>query len=378
MKTYMNPDILKWARKRNKLTIEQLAVSMKRDAEELKMWEDGSQDPPFGCLEDLAYKHLNIPLAVFFFPEPPVESDPVNKFRRLPDFELERLSVDTYRKIRLAQAYQDSLSIILDGFTTRKIFKDIIPQKQSVAELASQVRKYVGITIDEQYKFSSPENAFKKWRHAIEECGIFTFKDSFKDRFISGFCLIDDKYPIIFINNSNAFARQIFTLIHEVAHILFGIDGITDVDETYVSSMNKVERDKEIFCNRFAADFLVPDNEFDKDIPLFKRSGIESVSKIAEKYSVSREVILRRLLDRGIITDNFYQKEAKTLNQEYLRNHKEAKGGNYYLTRLSYLGEGYATVACEQYHAGRFDKADLANHLNVNTKNLDKLVSYMR
>lgn len=378
MKTYINPDILKWARERNKLTIEQLAGKMKRHSKELEMWEDGSQDPPFGCLEDLAYKHFKIPLAVFFFPAPPTESDPVNKFRRLTDFELERLSIDTYRKIRLAQAYQDSLQIILENYSSRKIFKDIKPYKQSAIDLALQAREYVGVSIGEQFRFKSYEAAFKRWRHAIEECGIFTFKDSFKDRFVSGFCLIDDKNPVIFINNSNAFSRQIFTLIHELAHILFGVDGITDIDETYVSLMNKADRDKEVFCNQFAAYFLVPEHEFDKDIPVFQKAGIEIVPKIAEKYSVSREVILRRLADRGIISNITYQKEAQKLNREYLRVHKETKGGNYYLTQLSYVGEGYATVAYEQYRAGRLGKTDLASHLNVNAKNLDKLVSYLR
>jgi len=378
MKTHINPAILKWARERNKLTIEQLATKTKRNPEELKRWEDGEQDLPYGFLEDLAYKHFKIPLAVFFFPEPPSEPDPVNKFRRLPDFELERLSDDAYRKIRLAQAYQDSLSMLLEDFQSRKIFKDIIPQNQSVTELATIVRKYIGISIEEQFSFRSVEAAFKRWRHAVEECGIFTFKDSFKDRFISGFCLIDDKYPVIFINNSSAFSRQIFTLMHELAHILFGVVGITDIDETYVSFMNKADRDKEIFCNKFAANLLVPDSDFEKDIVIFKRDGMVSVSRIAEKYSLSREVILRRLLDGGVITDTIYQKEAQELNQEYLRLHKDGGGGNYYLTQLAYLGEGYTKVAYEQYQSGRLDKIDLANHLNVNAKNLDKLVSYLR
>jgi Zn-dependent peptidase ImmA (M78 family) len=378
MKTYINPVILKWARERNKLTIDQLATKIKRGPEELKMWEEGKSDPPFGCLEDLAYKHFNIPLAVFFFPEPPTEPDPVKKFRRLTDFELERFSDDTYRKIRLAQAYQDSLSVILAGYTSRKIFKDIIPQKHSILELVSRVREYIGISITEQYKFSSPENAFKRWRHAIEECGVFTFKDSFKDRFISGFCLIDDNFPVIFINNSNAFSRQIFTLIHELAHILFGVNGITDIDETYISFMNKADTDKEILCNQFASYFLLPDSEFDKDIAIFKQKGIDSLSKIAEKYSVSREVILRRLLDRGVIAKNIYQEEAQKLNQDYLRSHKGEKGGNYYLTQLSYLGEGYTKVAYERFQDGSLDKIDLASHLNINSKNLDKLVSYLR
>lgn len=378
MKTHINPIVLKWARERSNITREHLASKLKKDVAEIRMWEEGEKDPSLGCLEDLAYKHLKVPLAVFFFPAPPAESDPVNKFRRLPDFEFERLSEDTLRKIRLAQAYQDSLSSILDNQGSKKIFKDINPQNKSLNELATQTRKYIGITIDEQYRFHSSESAFKRWRHALEECGIFTFKDSFKDRFVSGLCLIDEKYPIIFINNSNAFSRQIFTLIHELAHILFGMDGITDIDETYILSMNRNEREKEINCNKFTGVFLVPDSEFDNDIKIFKKQGLESVSRIAKKYSVSREVIFRRLLDSDAINEDLYKKEARKLNQEYLRNQGKIKGGNYYLTQLAYLGEGYTKAVCEQYQIGRIEKTDLADHLNINVKYLDKLTSYLR
>lgn len=370
--------MLTWARKRNKLTIEMLAERMKRTPTEIKMWEDGTKDPSYGHLEDLAYKQFKIPLAVLFFPEPPAESDPVNKFRHLPDYELERFSEDTVRKIRLAQAYQDSLSIILEDYTSKKIFNDIVPKNQSVKDLAHQVRKYVGITIEEQYKFSSCENAFKRWRYALEKCGIFTFKDFFKDRFISGFCLIDDNFPIIFVNNSNAFSRQIFTLMHELTHILFKIDGVTDVDDSYLSFMNKTEKDTEIFCNKFASCLLVPDDNFDRDIAFYEKNGMDSISEIADHYSVSREVILRRLLDHGIVSDDLYCEKAYEWNRDYLRSSKRQKGGNYYLTQLAYLGEGYTKSSFEQYRRGHINKADLANYLNVKAKNLDNLESQLR
>lgn len=379
MKITINPKILTWAReKRNNLTIEMLAERMKREPSEIQKWENGTGKPTYGQLEDLAYKHLKIPLAVFFFPIIPSDPDPIKKFRRLPDYEMTRLTDDTFKKIRLAQAYQDSLSIITEDYTSKKIFRDIIPEKTSAALLAREVRSYLSIDLREQFAFKFTDSAFKRWRYLLEECGIFTFKDTFKDKFISGFCLIDDDYPIIFINNSNSFSRQIFTLIHELGHILLGLNGITDIDESYFSYLSNKERSMELFCNEFASQVLVPEDRFEEVITFYKKDGIYAVEKTASKYSVSREVILRRLLDHGIISENIYKENVSKWNRDFLRKAKDKAGGNYYLTRLSYLGERYAKTAFAQYRKGRIDQSTLANHLNIKAKNLNKLIRLLR
>ncbi|KKM01760.1 hypothetical protein LCGC14_1791180, partial [marine sediment metagenome] len=80
--------------------------------------------------------------------------------------------------------------------------------------------------------------------------------------------------------------------MHELTHILFKIDGVTDVDDSYLSFMNKTEKDTEIFCNKFASCLLVPDDNFDRDIAFYEKNGMDSISEIADHYSVSREVIL--------------------------------------------------------------------------------------
>jgi len=379
MEMYINPLILTWARERVGLSIDDLATRMKRSPEEIEKWESGEKIPAYGCLEDLAYKYFQVPLAVFFFPNPPDVPDPVNKFRRLPDYELDRFSDETYKKIRIAQGFQDSLPTILEGQEdTRKIFLELKPQKISIKKFAQRVRKYIGVSTEKQYSFQSSREAFKQWRHALEEVGVFTFKDSFKDRFVSGFCLLDDEFPIIFINNSNSFTRQIFTLLHELGHILFWVNGVTDVDETYLFYMDNTEQKVEILCNQFASEFLVPDNEFKKDIEWYKAEGIDAVSDIAYQYSVSREVILRKLLDKNIISKSLYLKKSRDWNQDYLRNKKKASGGNYYLTRVAYLGEFFTKAAFTQYHKGRIGKAELANHLNCKSKNLSKLEARVR
>lgn len=379
MKITINPKILTWDREeRNKLTIKMLADRMKRNPSEIQKWENGTEKPTYGQLENLAYKYLKVPVAVFFFPIVPDVQDPIKKFRRLPDYEMSRLSDDTFRKIRLAQAYQDSLLIIAENHISKKIFKDIIPGTLSASSFARKVRKYLPIDLREQFSFKSLDSAFKRWRHLLEECGIFTFKDTFKDKFISGFCLIHDIYPIIFINNSNSFSRQIFTLFHELGHILFGLNGITDIDESYLSFLNKKEQNIEIFCNEFASQVLVPEEGFEEVIIFYKKSGMFAVEETSRKYSVSREVILRRLLNRGVISDSFYNENVVKWNRDFLRKTKDKSGGNYYLTRLSYIGEGYAKTAFAQYRKGRIEQSTLANHLNIKTKNLNKLISLLR
>ena len=49
----------------------------------------------------------------------------------------------------------------------------------------------------------------------------------------------------------------------------------------------------------------------------------------------------------------------------------------WFLTQLSYLGEGYTRLAFEGHYRGRLSKEQLAQHLNMNAKNIDRLESYI-
>lgn len=375
----VNPGIITWARVRNGLTVDALATKMKRGVEEIASWEDGSKVPSYTCLEELAYTHLKIPLAVFFFPEPPQVEDPIKKFRRLPDCELQRFSSDTLYKLRLAQGYQDSLRELTVGLESdKKIFRDLNPDGLTPGELAHKIRGYLGMSREKQFAFHSADTAFKHWRHTITEAGIFVFKDTLKDKFISGFCLYDREWPIILVNNSTSFTRQIFTLIHELVHIIHGIHGVTDIDERYLGYMDDSERLLEIRCNQVAGQVLVPDELFHKDISTFLEDGIGSISRIADKYSVSREVILRRLLDHGIINSQEYEDKAAEWVKDYLRRRTKSTKGDYYQTKLAYLGEDFTKLAFANYSSGRIDQVELADHLNMKSRGIEKLEKYLR
>lgn len=380
MNLCINATILTWARERNGFSVEELADKADVSPYEIEMWEAGIETPSYDCLEKIA-DYLKTPIAVFFFPEPPNLDDPKKKFRRLPDYEFDRLSSDTIQTIYLAQAYQDSLAeLVSRDLPERQIFRDLNPKSATATpkELAQMARTYLGVTVEQQISFRSSESAFKAWRHAFEVAGVFTFKDSLEDRFISGFCLLHEQFPVIMVNNSNAFSRQLFTIAHELGHILFGVHGITDMDEKYFDFMEQADRELEIKCNEFAAEFLVPEKEFKKDIANFRASGLEGIPEIAHKYSVSREVILRRLLEHSLVTSETYETLSKQWNKDFLRIKTKTSRGNYYRTRLAYLGEGFTHLAFERYYEGRLNKMQVATHLNINARNIDKLEKYLR
>jgi len=265
--------------------------------------------------------------------------------------------------IRLGQAYQESLLELLPPRERKEeIFKTLKLSVRQTKQIAIETRRCLGIPLTMQFKFGSAESAFKVWRHALEQ---------------AGFSLHHDRFPIVFVNNSNSHTRQLFTLFHELAHILFGVSGITDIDETYVQFLNPSQRLMEIECNEYAAEVLVPEEAFRSELARFRERNAEIVIRdLAEKYSVSREVILRRFLDYGEVTPEYYQTKVAHWKKDYLRASIKAGGGNYYLTRLAYLGEGFARLAFRSHYAGKLSKPELANHLNMNARNVDRLEGY--
>lgn len=375
--TGVQPSLLKWARETQGLSIREVAQSMKRDPAEIEAWESGESAPTYVQLETLAYKIYKRPVAVFFLPQPPPEPDPEHEFRTLPDFDLEDLTADTRYQIRFALSLQLSLKELNEDRNpaTRLIFRDIrLTSTGRVAEEAQAVRDYLGVPLETQIDWRSSEVALKSWRNAIEEAGVFVFKHAFKEKQISGFCLLDSEFPIIYLNNSTSKTRQIFSLFHELAHLLFHINGISKFDPSYISQLQQPERRIEQVCNAFAAELLMPSADFDAQLDEYRRIDERVVERLASRYSVSREVVLRRLLDRGLISQDLY--EEKAVEWAAQAEERETSGGNYYATQATYLGERYLKLVLGKHYQGKLTLEQAAEYLGVKTKNLAGLEEF--
>jgi Zn-dependent peptidase ImmA (M78 family) len=99
------------------------------------------------------------------------------------------------------------------------------------------------------------------------------------------------------------------------------------------------------------------------------------VSHLADRYKVSREVVLRRYLDWHFVDAATYSRLVREWDDDG-EGRGEGGGGNYYATKAAYLGNAFLNLAFGQLYAGRITVAQLAEHLNVRAPNLARLEAF--
>ncbi len=364
----ITPEVLKWARERAGFSLEEA----QKDFSKIEKWEAGEAFPTYPQLERLSNK-FKVPVAVFFFPEPPDVPPIRNSFRTLPDAHFNQLPREIRFLLRKAKVFQINLSELNEGMNPagRFILNDLrFTQDMDIIAMARRVRDYLDISFKTQMAWANSDVAFEAWREVLEYHGVAVFKDAFGGDSFSGFCMYDETFPIIYVNNSSSRTRQIFTLFHELAHLLFHTSGINTRDGESGEGLSPLGRRVEVICNRFAAEFLLPMSRFKKDI----RSRVpneETAKLLADRYHVSRESIFRRFLDANLITSDEYPNFAQTREERH-----RGQGGNHYWTKIAYLGTNYINLAFSRYHQKRITEPELADYLDTKVKNLPQLENY--
>lgn len=365
-------EVLRWARQTIGLSVADVALRLKCLEEEIDSWEHGDATPTYAQLEKMAYQIYKRPLAVFFLPTPPEEKLPEHEFRTLPQVDIQTLAADTYMQIRRARAYQLSLIELFEGKNPldRFIPNEIsLTRDGSVVEQASKIRDYLAITLEYQAGLKSDDMALKAWREAIESVGVFVFKAPFKQKDISGFCIRDEDFPVIYVNNSTTKTRQIFSLLHELAHLLLNINGLSKFDQSYVERLPNNERSIEIFCNAIAAEILLPIEDFMRQSKHFpddvEQATEEMFAQLALHYGVSREAVLRRFLEQGRVSNSYYSKKA----QLWAAQRKPSKGGDWYASQHVYLSSTFAKEVVRRHYRQQISVEQAADFLGIKAKN---------
>lgn len=370
--TSINPDMLVWARQASGTSLEEAWIKFGK--EQLEAWECGEDYPTYTQLKSLCNFYRK-PIAVFFFPEPPIMKNIPSSCRTLPSQLYSVFSRNLIKNLDEARVMQLNLYELHESSNPAgSQFKDTRFDISDIRQTAIQFRSILQAPLEEQKKINKLDDAFEYWRDKFHSIGIYVFKDAFKDDAISGFCLYDDNFPIIYINNSFAFSRQIFTLFHEAFHLIAQTSGVDIFDDTTLNQYT-VGNDAVIehSCNQFSGMFLVPDNDFMKVSSKMSASDL-NVSALAKMYCVSREVILRKFLDNGRITQQEYTQRSTEYNADYFRSKKketEKKSkGNYYNTQATYKGKHYLELAFNSYYSNKINILQLSKYMNMKIKSV--------
>ena len=385
----INPEVLRWARDWFNMSTDYVAKKMSSPSiteETIVAWENGDKMPTYRQLQKLA-DILEKPLEIFLYPSPPSIPKPSVRFRSIYGEYSKELPPEILKIIVYARKFQENLRDVSRGrnpakqLITRNTFSD------DVVETARKVRELINISLDEQKEFSSYPRAFEHWRLALSEVGIFVIKQPFRSEVYSGFCLSDSEFPVICVNNTTGHQRQIFTLFHELYHLIKGENGVDIIDDeqivpTLSKEMQKLERE----CDLFAAEFLVPTDDFIHEVTqiphvteLLEDGGYldilrECVEPLAKKYCVSLDVIQRKLLDTEFIEQSRYYRMFRRHSGDYHRDPGNNGGGNYYSSQVAYMGRPYIRLVMESQEKYGYPDYVAAEYLDVSVKNLQSLL----
>ena len=369
----VNGEIIRWARERYNMSPDEAARAIGVGLSRYMNWEAGTEHPTYAKLKKIS-DVFHRPSAVFFFPEPPQLPSIKGDLRTLPDEIVNSFSKNVIIQFEKAKVYQLSLEELYG----KK--ESIIAQRSSfpkdIEQLCSFIRTQLEFPVSAQKARRSTKVVFEIFREKFYDLGIYVFKDAFRDDRISGICLNDDHFPVIIINNSMSFARQNFTLFHELYHLISDTSGAEIIRDDYYIALNDTQTEIEKACDSFANAFLVPMDDFKQQLKK-KPLNEDRIEELSTLYSVSKEAIMYKLYMMGKMTPAEYNDLKEFFYGDAIRNGAKRKGqsggGNHYYTQLTYLGQRYAGDVFKQYFSGKIDSVRASEMLQSKVDHLPNL-----
>jgi len=355
----INPSVLQWARQEAGYTIDEIAAKLSIDSNRYEMWEKEGKDILFGKLKNIAayYKRQ---IAVFFLPEVPAKIKKPKDFRNLSpaDSFLSKEILLTLRRSAHLQRIANDLEA--ENYWSKKLaWLNEIEKLTDETNITDRLRELTGIDIDQQLKWKSESEAYRHWRTAIEEkLGILVFQFSMPMEELQGFCMTDNLPYIIVTNSNHSYTGRIFTIFHELAHIIRHQSGMCLVD--------KVEQNQkeEWACNTFAGSFLAPIKT------IIPTDDLKEIATYSRKLKVSREVYLRRLKEEELLPDVKFYALLDEIKATYK---KKEKFKGFVLPEVksrASRGETFYNIVFEALGTNRINYTDAAHALGLRVNRL--------
>jgi len=343
----INTEILTWAIDRAGYELNDFFTKLPNS----KKWIEEGKKPTVKQLEDFS-KKVYLPFGYLLLSEPPKEKLPFPFFRTLNN-DTDNVNVNVYDTILFMQQRQDWLIDYLeDNYFDPLMFVGKFNLNENVNNIVKDIRNTLGLEEKWASNCNTWEMALNVLTEKIEEQRIIVVFNGvvennnyrkIKVEDCRGFVLVDKLAPFMFINNSDSKSAQMFTLVHELAHIWLGQSAGFDYRK-----LQPAEVPIEILCDKVAAEFLVPSEIFIK-----VWNDQKEIKSIAKYFKVSEIVIARRALDMEVLNkDEFFNFYDEYINRELIKK-EDSDGGNFYATTKKRLSMTFASYINEAVKSGK-------------------------
>ena len=300
-----------------------------------------------------------MPFGYFFLPEPPDIPLPIPDFRTVQNRKLGVVSpdlLDTIYAMQRRQAWlrEDRIECEAPPLT----FVGSARLNDDPSAVGLEIRRLIGLEDGWAGEVRTWQEAVSHLRQAIEELGVITVingvvgnntRRKLNEEEFRGFAISDELAPLIFVNGADAKSAQMFTLAHELAHIWLGAkgSGISGFPGIFPEG-----GETEVFCDRVAAEFLVPEAELQQHWAAVKRS-ISPFEDLARVFKVSPIVIGRRAMELRLVSRSDFFDFYESYRKQERKLKQATGGGDFYNNQNARVGKLFATRVIRAAKEGR-------------------------
>lgn len=329
----IHPNLLRWV-------IQRAGISEEKAIETFPLlngWLSQEKQPTLNQLKNFAAKFY-VPFGYLFMSNLPIENIPFPMFRGEAG-QQDHFNLNVYDTVMNVQARQEWLEEYLEENDIKTCnFIGSITTKTSISETVRRLRTI--LDLDDRWAFSlaTPDAAVSLLGQKIEDTGVFLAYNGvvgnnthrpLKVSECRGFALVNEKAPYIFVNSADSKSAQLFTLIHEVAHLMLGVSA------GHAGSEVLNHEATENYCDMVAAEFLVPAS-------VLREIWINDTKSASRRFKASELVVARRAHDLCLMSDTEYNAFWAMYSQRQLRIKKKSTGGCFYLTSVKRVGRNFA------------------------------------
>ena len=231
-----------------------------------------------------------------------------------------------------------------------------------VAEASAQIRRALNFTVKERAGLGGPERSAKALTHLVdrfEDLGGLVMRNSVVgnnthrklsvDEF-RGLSLFSRIASRIFVNTADTKTGQVFSFLHECAHIWRGESGLSADSVPGARAGAAQER----WCNQVAARVLVPPEDLAEQ-EVGAESLLDDAQRLAERYCCSVLVVLLAVKDAGLVdaalVEDAFRRESRRL-AAFAVQAKSRGGGDFHRTVPVRVGKTAIAAILSDVRAG--------------------------
>ena len=366
----INSNILLWAISRAGYELHEFLDKFPKVQE----WIEGEKNPTVKQLEDFT-KRVHVPFGYLFLKEPPKEELEIPFFRTGRQ-EVEEVSLNIFHTVQMLQDRQAWLKEYLENNEYSDLeFVGKFTVQDDYQVIVDDIRRTLNLEENWASKHRNWQETLNHLTAKIEEIGIIvTFngvvgnntRRKIEVEECRGFVLVDKKVPFLFLNSADAKAAQMFTIIHELAHIWLGESAGFDN-----SQLLPADDPVEILCDKIAAEFLVP-----KDYFIDQWNINSDYKSLSRHFKVSPIVIARRALDLNLITKaSFFEFYNNYIREFYAKKESQGSGGDFYATAKKRLSPRFANYVNKAVKENSLLYRDAYKLTNLRGNTYDKFMN---